>query len=204
MAMQERAIRTRNALIKAAAELFDQDGPASASLATISARAGVSNGALHFHFPNKAALLDAVVVAAEGRLRWITRPREVRAVQLLIDASHELVQGLGRDVVLRAGFRLSGQGEGSGSAPDLWRAWQKWVEDTLTRAGKEGSLLTDESPHEVAAVVVAMAAGLEALGESDAGWLERSVLARFWALVLPRVVGAAARHHFVPSGRGDR
>jgi len=203
MAMQERAIRTRNALIKAAAELFDQESAASVPLAAISAKAGVSNGALHFHFPNKAALLDAVVVAAEARLRRITRPREARPVQALIDASHDLVQGLGRDVVLRVGFRLSARGESSESAPDLWREWQRWVEATLARAEAEGALVSEAASKEVSAVVVAVAAGLQARGESDSRWLERGVLTRFWALVLPRLVGASARHRFSAAGGGQ-
>lgn len=198
--MQERAIRTRNALIKAAAELLDQEGPASVSLATISAKAGVSNGALHFHFPNKAALLDAVAIEAQARLHRIIRRRDRRTVQVLIDASHDLVQGLGRDVVLRVGFRLSGRAERSEAAPDLWRDWQRWVEVTLARADGEGALVSDAAPEELAAVVVAVGAGLQARGEDDVRWLERGVLTRFWALVLPRIVGSSARHHFSPAG----
>ncbi|QFQ97777.1 TetR/AcrR family transcriptional regulator [Streptomyces phaeolivaceus] len=200
MATQERAIRTRNALIKAAAELLDQEGPAPVSLATISAKAGVSNGALHFHFPNKAALLDAVVVEAEARLRQITRPRDLHTVQALIDATHDLVRALGRNVVLRVGFRLSGRGERSEAAPDLWGDWQQWVEATLARADGEGALVSDPSPEELAAVVVAVGAGLQARAESDARWLERGVLTQFWALLLPRIVGSAARHDFSPAG----
>ncbi|WP_051735632.1 ScbR family autoregulator-binding transcription factor [Streptomyces sp. NRRL B-3229] len=205
MVKQERAIRTRTALVKAAAELFDLEGPASVSLAAISAKAGMSNGALHFHFPHKAALVDAVVIEAAARLKRITRPRELRTVQGLIDASHELVQGLGRDVVLRVGFRLSGRGERSEAAPDLWRDWQQWVEASLERADREGALMSESSPKELAVVVVAVGAGLQARGETDARWLERAVLTRFWALVLPRIVGASARHHFVPAGcaQGD-
>ncbi|MFI9345032.1 ScbR family autoregulator-binding transcription factor [Streptomyces sp. NPDC052773] len=200
MAKQERAIRTRNALINAAAELFDRDGFEVASLATISAKAGVSSGALHFHFANKAALLDAVVAAAGERLLWITRPRDALSLQVLIDASHLLVQGLAQDVVLRAGFALSSRPERTGATPDLRREWQRWVEDTVERAGREGALMPGVATRDLSTAVVAVAAGLEALGGRDRRWLERTTLTRFWTLLLPRVVGPAARDLFVASG----
>ena len=60
MAEQERAVRTRERLIGSAAETFCREGFAVASLSVISAQAGVSSGALHFHFAGKAALADAV------------------------------------------------------------------------------------------------------------------------------------------------
>ncbi len=56
MSKQERAERTRRALIKSAAAVFEEYGYAQARLALISTGAGVSTGALHFHFENKAAV----------------------------------------------------------------------------------------------------------------------------------------------------
>ncbi|MEU8620085.1 ScbR family autoregulator-binding transcription factor [Streptomyces sp. NPDC048623] len=195
MAKQERAIRTRNALVESAAALFDRDGFEVASLATISARAGVSSGALHFHFPSKAVLADAVVAAAGDRLLRITREREALPLQILIDASHELVQGLRSDPVLRAGFALS-------TTPDrdLRRLWCEWVEGIVLRAERAGLLAPDVTSRDVASAVVAVAAGHEALGHQDPRWLERAPLTRFWAFLLPRVVGAARVGLFVASG----
>ncbi|MFG2840178.1 TetR family transcriptional regulator [Streptomyces zaomyceticus] len=74
MTKQERAVRTRAAVLRSAAEIFDTDGFVSASLSAISQRAGVSNGALHFHFANKGALAEAIEKAAEQRLWRITGP----------------------------------------------------------------------------------------------------------------------------------
>ncbi|MFJ9829256.1 TetR family transcriptional regulator [Streptomyces sp. NPDC101160] len=227
MAKQERAIRTRNALVESAAALFDRDGFEVASLATISARAGVSSGALHFHFPSKAELADAVVAAAGERLVRITREREALPLQTLIDASHELVQGLRSDAVLRAGFALSSANGGHGQpaakpaaakpataepqmaepqtaepAADLRRLWCEWVESVVARAEREGLLAPDVTAEEVAATVVAVAAGHAALGHQDPSWLERAPLTRFWAFLLPRVVGAARAGLFVASGNG--
>ncbi|GAA2522572.1 TetR family transcriptional regulator [Streptomyces longisporus] len=54
MVKQERATRTRRALIQAA-ESFVGEGYVPASLPVISERAGVSKGALLFHFESKGA-----------------------------------------------------------------------------------------------------------------------------------------------------
>ncbi|MGW4160467.1 TetR family transcriptional regulator [Streptomyces sp. NPDC004788] len=226
MAKQERAIRTRNALVESAAALFDRDGFEVASLATISARAGVSSGALHFHFPSKAELADAVVAAAGERLVRIIREREALPLQTLIDASHELVQGLRSDAVLRAGFALASANGGHGrpateaaaaepapaeaateppaeaAATDLRRLWCEWVGSVVARAEREGLLAPDVTAEEVAATVVAVAAGHAALGHQDPSWLERAPLTRFWTFLLPRVVGAARAGLFVASGTG--
>ncbi|MFB7943191.1 TetR family transcriptional regulator, partial [Streptomyces sp. NPDC056049] len=78
MSKQERAARTRYALIRSAAELFEQRGYAQARLAEISAGAGVSSGALHFHFENKAAVAQAVENEASRSLRRAARAAQER------------------------------------------------------------------------------------------------------------------------------
>ncbi len=69
MVKQERALRTRRALIHAGAQAFADEGFTAASLTAISRAAGVSNGALHFHFENKMALARAVEEEALAALR---------------------------------------------------------------------------------------------------------------------------------------
>ncbi|MFH8476431.1 TetR family transcriptional regulator [Streptomyces sp. NPDC018000] len=57
----------------AAAEMFAREAFAPASLTAISRRAGVSNGALHFHFENKKVLARAVEEEAIRTVRGIAR-----------------------------------------------------------------------------------------------------------------------------------
>src|SRR5258705_4564694 len=64
MVNQERAARTKRNLIRSAAEVFEREGYAAASLTVISSQAGVSNGALHFHFASKEDLAREVEGAA--------------------------------------------------------------------------------------------------------------------------------------------
>ena len=63
----DRRAATREALLAAAREEFVEHGFAAAATEAVVLRAGVTRGALYYHFPDKAALLAAVVeaVAAE-------------------------------------------------------------------------------------------------------------------------------------------
>lgn len=205
MAKQERAVRTRNALIESAAELFTRDGFEVVSLSTISARAGVSNGALHFHFASKAALATAVREAAAQHFARITSvdpppPRGGGSLQTLVDTSHALLRCLSRDVILRAGFDLSDSAEGAGEGEDLFELWSAWVEDAVARSAREG-LLADVAPRDLVTTVVGATVGFAALGGHDVHWLSRTTLTRFWSLLLPRVASSHAQPGLVAAGR---
>lgn len=66
MTQQDRARRTRVALIRAAALEFDRDGYVGASMGRIAQTAGLSMGALTFHFSSKSDVADAVVEHARS------------------------------------------------------------------------------------------------------------------------------------------
>ncbi|MEV7415214.1 ScbR family autoregulator-binding transcription factor [Streptomyces sp. NPDC089919] len=187
MARQERAVRTRETLIRSAAEIFDREGFTVASLTTISTQAGVSNGALHFHFASKAALADAVEEAALLRLRILTdRPSAdgPGRLQHLVDATHGLARGLREDVVLRAGFDLSGE-PARPPRTDLRAHWRGWVAALLEKACQERELAPGVAPEGAVTAVVAATVGFEVLGNRDASWLAAGTVEAFWRLMLP-------------------
>ncbi|MFD5431720.1 ScbR family autoregulator-binding transcription factor [Kitasatospora sp. NPDC127067] len=117
--VQERSERTRGRLVEAGAVLFDRRGYAGATLGEIAAAAGVTKGALYFHFASKEELARAVSGQAERSLR--SACAELRAasspLQGLIDAGYWLVDALGADPVIRAAFRLGREDAGWQSAP---------------------------------------------------------------------------------------
>ncbi|WP_243762517.1 ScbR family autoregulator-binding transcription factor [Streptomyces sp. Tu 3180] len=195
-------MRTREALVRAAAEAFDQDGFAVASLTRISSRAGVSSGALHFHFANKAALADAVEEAAAVVLRTITQEaaRPGRSpLQHLIDATHRLAEVLREDVVLRAGFELSGEATRV-PRTDLRRCWRHRVEQQVRRCAESGELREDATADQVVTAVVAATVGVEVLGVRDAAWLAPDTIAQLWRLLLPTLASEAALARLSPEG----
>jgi AcrR family transcriptional regulator len=202
MVKQERAARTRQALIEAAAAVFAEEGFVTASLSTISGRAGVSNGALHFHFANKSMLADAVEAAAAEAVRRITEAAQARqgtSLQAVVDATHELMNGLAHDVVLRGGFELSGDSARRGES-SLRAHWRHWVEDTLRRAQDEGALAEGVSWADGARIIVAVTAGFEVLGGDDASWLSPQNITRFWEVILPCLAGPQGVNRLVSAG----
>ncbi|MEV7727340.1 ScbR family autoregulator-binding transcription factor [Streptomyces sp. NPDC087917] len=216
MVKQERAARTRDTLIRSAAEVFDREGFPLASLTAISTRAGVSSGALHFHFASKSTLADVVEAEALARLLVVTGAElpagaeppasaEPSAgaghVQLLIDVTHGLAEALRADVVLRAGFTLSGEPARPVRA-DLRGHWRCWVEETVKRAEAEGELRPEVTAQDVVTAVVAATVGFEVLGLRDAEWLAASTVARFWRLLLPTLVPADRFAVLETSGTG--
>ena len=64
----EQSDQTQRALLAAARALFAERGYAATSAAAIVARVGVTRGALHHHFKNKAGLFSAVYTELEGEL----------------------------------------------------------------------------------------------------------------------------------------
>jgi AcrR family transcriptional regulator len=202
MVKQERAARTRRALIQAAAEVFAEVGFVPASLATISKRAGVSNGALHFHFANKTMLAEAVEAEAADKVRRLTesaRARQGDSLQSVVDALHELMNALAQDVVVRGGFQLAGDIARRPASP-LRREWQRWVEDSLRRAAHRGALADGVSWLDAARVIFALSVGLEVLGGKDAFWLSRQNITRFCEVLLPALTDQQALAPLVYSG----
>ncbi|MFG2201925.1 TetR family transcriptional regulator [Kitasatospora sp. NPDC048715] len=142
--VQERSERTRGRLVEAGAVLFDRRGYAGATLGEIAAAAGVTKGALYFHFASKEELARAVSGQAERSLR--SACAELRAasspLQGLIDAGYWLVDALGVDPVIRAAFRLGREDAGWQSAPTTAAP----ATAALTTAGPATAGLTPAGP----------------------------------------------------------
>ncbi|MFF1699299.1 ScbR family autoregulator-binding transcription factor [Streptomyces sp. NPDC058257] len=184
---QQRAVRTRGALIRSAAETFERCGYVQAKLAEISSSAGVSAGALHFHFANKAAVAAAVETAAAVALRGAVRAVQtpgMNALQRLTAASYAIAEELRRDVVARAGLHLSCRTPRR-TGPDLRQEWHACVRRLLAAAEAEGLLADHVRPEDVSVSITAATTGLEVLGGADPCWFTPGALARFWHFVLP-------------------
>ncbi|MFE9683995.1 ScbR family autoregulator-binding transcription factor [Streptomyces sp. NPDC002701] len=193
--MQARSLRTRRRLVRAGARMFDRNGCASASLEQIAESAGMTKGALYFHFGSKDRLVDAVQEEAHAVLRdFAHRQREagVPPVQSLIDTSHWLTRMLHEDPVVRAGFRITD--ECVGRQPPVADVRQAWIAEVLrlVRLAREaGELREHLDAGGAEALLSAAVCGLEVLSGSGAspGELSSRVEA-LWRFLLPSLVPA--------------
>ncbi|MEU3898141.1 TetR/AcrR family transcriptional regulator [Streptomyces sp. NPDC045251] len=186
---QERAARTRRALIAAAAAEFARNGYAGTSLARVCASAGVTMGALTFHFPSKRALAAAVVsrgadLTAEALRPVTTRPSA--GLGAAVELTVVLARLLEEDVVARAAARLGQEREDTGT--NGWRAaWMPQARTLLANANANAAGDAGEygDPAGLELLVLYLVAGAEAAVR--AGWRDGSVeeqVRHLWELLL--------------------
>ncbi|MFI6644728.1 ScbR family autoregulator-binding transcription factor [Streptomyces sp. NPDC050504] len=217
MVKQQRARRTRQALILAAARAFDTEGYDRASLTRIAVSAEVTKGGLFFHFPSKESLAETVHQRAHlltgEAVRAVAQP-STHPVQELIDVSHAVVALLEHDPVVRAGARLWREGAPeTGRLPeDTW--YSAWLERTtalLKEAERDGALHERADAATVLDVVAHVLVGLEMSLPRDevprpgqppfASGPLRPRLARIWDVLLPVLAPPGEAGGLCPEGR---
>ncbi|MGW0558404.1 ScbR family autoregulator-binding transcription factor [Streptomyces sp. NPDC002926] len=105
MTRQERAIRTRMAILVAAADVFDEVGYEAATISEILQRSGMTKGALYFHFASKEELAQGVLAAQVDAVPPI--PKQIYKLQEAVDRALMLSYLLKRDPMLRGSVRLT-------------------------------------------------------------------------------------------------
>lgn len=163
MVKQERAARTRNALVQAAAAHFDRDGYAGTSLNRISKAAGISMGALTFHFASKGELADAVSEVGRSTTRAVlddTDERPADPLRQLAMLTVALTRLLETSDTVRATVRLERERPGSSS---WWSCWLPTVSRLLQQADEENLLRPTARPEVVVALVTHLVGGAEML-----------------------------------------
>ncbi|MEU5811843.1 ScbR family autoregulator-binding transcription factor [Streptomyces sp. NPDC047718] len=187
MAEQVRAIRTRRTILAAAAKVFEENGYQAATISQILSEAGVTKGALYFHFQSKEDLAQGVLAEQDQRL---IVPGRASKVQEIVDVVMLHAYRLQTDPMVRAGVRLSMDQLADGldrSGPFL--RWAEVGNDLLARARAQGELLPHVVPSETADVIVGSFAGIQSMSQAVCDY--RDLVSRVSALMrhlLPSVV----------------
>ncbi|WP_055589482.1 ScbR family autoregulator-binding transcription factor [Peterkaempfera griseoplana] len=155
---QDRALRTRALVLRCAGEVFAERGYKATSVADIAARAGVTKGAVYFHFANKEVL--AVAVVEEHYTRWPAVLEEVRLLRLsaldtmlaLLDRAAEAFHS---DPVVQGGARLQIEHALIGlPLPVPYVGWIDLVASLLREARDGGQLRPGVVPEAAARAIV--------------------------------------------------
>ncbi|MFF6997575.1 ScbR family autoregulator-binding transcription factor [Streptomyces sp. NPDC008313] len=155
---QERAVRTRGQVLDAAAEAFATRGFPAVTVLDVAELAGVTKGAVYFHFANKEALAQAVAEEFYHLLGVIGL--EVQEAELSpLDAVAELLVrtavAFRDDIMVQAGARL--QIERSLIGADLPMPYLGYTESLVAwfqQALDEGQLPAETDPDVTARVLV--------------------------------------------------
>jgi AcrR family transcriptional regulator len=164
MAKQDRAIRTRRTILLAAAKVFEERGYQASTISEILSSAGVTKGALYFHFKSKEELALGVLDAQGSQFVIPHRPcRMQELVDVVMLHSHRLQT----DPMVRASVRLAMDQ----MATDLDRKgpFERWgliVQELLEKAQAQGELLPHVVPAKTADVIVGSFAGVQSMSQA--------------------------------------
>lgn len=152
-------MRTREAILYGAAEVFDECGYSGASISKIMKRVGVTQGGMYFHFKSKAMLAQAVIASQQD---FVGFPAGEDGLQRLIDMTFQLAGELRSNVLFRASVRLAVEQGELGNRDDT--AYQEWVETfhrQLLAAQQAGEVRADVDVREFATVLVGSYTGTQ-------------------------------------------
>jgi TetR/AcrR family transcriptional regulator, transcriptional repressor for nem operon len=167
--------RTRERLLQAAFREVYRSGFQSASLDTILAAAGVTKGALYYHFDSKEALGYAVVeevIAPDVREMWLRPlPRGKDPVDALIGIVSSY---------FRSARGCTGRGQLNNLAQEMspldagfrkrlamvFHAWREGVADALREGQIHGSVRRDVEPADAAGLLIALVEGYGSLAKN--------------------------------------
>ncbi|MEU6525234.1 ScbR family autoregulator-binding transcription factor [Streptomyces sp. NPDC046924] len=204
MVKQDRAIRTRRAILEAAAAVFDEKGYRAAKLSDILERVNLTKGALYFHFSGKEALANAVL---DAQVSETPVPcAQACKMQEYVDMGLLFARLLVSDPLLRASVRLSLE-----QVPEINRnsPYEQWVGRTtrvLTEAKERGEVLLHVDPEETARITVGAFSGVNSMVSTMVPRLdlEREVSVLYRHLLAGIVVPSVLMHLDVDPGRGAR
>ncbi|MEV0603784.1 ScbR family autoregulator-binding transcription factor [Streptomyces sp. NPDC050315] len=195
-------MRTRQAVLVAAAEVIGERGYEAATIAEIIQRAKVTKGALYFHFPSKDALARAVI--AEQTEMLVPPPSDSR-IQDVIDFSHQVARALREDPVLQAGTRIAVETTFSHQPMVPYQDWIEIVTRMFTDARERGELLPAVNPAKAAEFVVSAYMGVQLFSHAAANRADlHERVTSLWRHVLPSLTPPGAMSHLTPSGRWER
>ncbi|MFF9001382.1 ScbR family autoregulator-binding transcription factor [Streptomyces achromogenes] len=156
---QERAARTRAALIRAAAETFAEYGFAGTTVSRIAERAGLTLGAMYFHFKSKEELARLIVTSQP---ELVVPPLGSEGLQHAVDLTLIWACELLDNPVLQAGARLvMDQRLFIEPHVNSYRQWTGILLDDFEQARRRRELRADVDTEAYARLIVSTCTGTQ-------------------------------------------
>jgi AcrR family transcriptional regulator len=204
--MQERSARTRELVLDAAARLFAARGYRSTSMTAIGSLAGVTTGAVYFHFAAKPDIAYAII-----ELQHSVSSRRADGIISqgfsAVDTLTHLSASLGRDIVLdpivRAGTALTTE---TALFPEPnrtpWEDWYQTLISLLTRGREEGDVAPEADVEALAHLIGPAFSGIRITSEILTG--HRDLMQRLRELsesLIPAFAADGRRERLIADAR---
>ncbi|GAB3528855.1 ScbR family autoregulator-binding transcription factor [Arthrobacter monumenti] len=201
MAQQARAQITRKSIIDGAAKVFLDVGYAHTTMAQVAASAGVTKGALYFHFDSKQALARAVIdenLTATTAIGMRVLSGGYCALESLVRISAGVAE-LTENPLTRAAVRLTMENSKLVFGEEIpHEDWIKTCENLIQRAIAEGSIRPDIDASVLAGFLVSAHTGVDTVtGMVPAREDVLLRLEEMWKMVLPGIVPPEKQAEFL-------
>ena len=196
---QARAAETRQAIIAAAAEIFEQRGYGNTSLSDVIEHAQVTKGAFYYHFATKEELAAALIEQANNAFgtaldAQLAAPSPM--LEKLIRVPFVAVEMMRHDQLIRVGYALRMAANhvtlAEGAVLEQRRA-------TFVGAAKtaiaEGDLKSDIDPEEIGHTIWASVTGTHVIAAASHDNIVTR-LAQVWRIILAGTVTPASLPYF--------
>ncbi|WP_439693087.1 ScbR family autoregulator-binding transcription factor [Curtobacterium sp. SP.BCo] len=190
---QQRAVATRAAIVEAAAGEFDVRGYLGTSVDGVAERAGLTKGAVYFHFASKADLAGAVIARQHEVSRAYGEAAAARGstpLEVMMWMSQGLATQMIHEVVVSAGIRLSTEAATADVArQDPYTDWMQVTAELMRQGIAAGEVDPAWDPELIGRVVIPAYTGVQTVSDVLAGrddLYER--LRELWTVLLAAIV----------------
>jgi len=152
-AMQDRAVRTREAIITVAARHFDTDGYGHTSMNTITHTGKFAKGAMYYHFPSKEAIAEHLIsdwnhtlaeTISEASLPGSSSTAGEKLAAIFISLARQVTENTN----LRAGMKLTCEPTINNGA--AFAHWVDAISDIIETAITDGEFNDTPTTHRLA------------------------------------------------------
>lgn len=193
MPTQLRAHETRAAIITAAASLFRSRGYGGTSQENVAEAAGVTKGALYFHFKSKEHMAHAVIAAQHDAAMTLVDDVSIDGITglpALLEMTYRFAYLLRTDPIVQAGIRLTMESSNlSSPVVEPYRDWIKAADAQLRIAAQAGDVPDSTDIVAASRFIIPAFTGVQLVSEVREG---RSDLYQrveeMWMLLLPTLV----------------
>ncbi len=191
MARQVRSEATRQRILDAAIDVFNEVGYALAGRGAIIERAGMTKGALYHHFDSMESLASAIIdEGAEVMLAALSSMSESSpALENMVHGTFVIGNLLASNRVARASDQLIlALGKFNEAASRVYADWVAAMSDQARRAIAEGDLRPDLDADVVSESIVGAMYGSHLLRKATSDSDLTGRLSRMWELLFPALV----------------